>query len=123
METAKIKEELKISYRTHPKTNGEFIHYGVSDGIRYYVYSFGFHCTPSKVTITQWHKCMLCENLNIYNGISPTSMPLSCLHNKDDQEHECLLPFFGDNEYIENYIKQQPSCMIKDDFWCKTKES
>lgn len=110
-------EEMKIIWRRHDKSDqNAFFLFATCSNIKYYVYSFGFHFTPSATTISQWQNCLPQDSIITEDECKFDVFKAAYPHVDTDQ-HEYLLPFFGDNKFIERYILLNPTSTIKDDYY------
>ena len=105
-----ICNELQVIYRGHCTSDrSQFLHYKTVNNNCYYIHSFGFHCNPKRTKFGSWRNTLLSYNSLHVDDSYVLDVP--CNH-----ETDYLLPFFGDNMFIEGYLYNHPNCKIKQDF-------
>lgn len=108
-----VSKELQLVHRGHKVSNTpQFIHYKTIKDNAFYVYSFGFHCNPKRTTVEGWQNSLQ-SHTNFHVEDKVLDVPCNLRH-----MHDYLLPFFGDNKFVEGYLQIHPESPIKQDFIC-----
>ena len=107
-----VSKELQLVRRGHKVSDtAQFIHYATINDSPFYIYSFGFHCNPKRTTVEGWQNSLLSHTNFHVEDKYVLSVPCDHAH-----VHDYLLPFFGDNKFIEGYVHAHPDSIIKKDF-------